>query len=82
VAVFGATSKERRIDGQIGAGEENMKNKKRVALALPDLRNGQRGSVWFSKDDRNVPGNLSAPLLWQSIELSSDGRLVSDGHAN
>jgi hypothetical protein len=44
-----------------------MKNNKRAALLLPDLRNGQRGSVWFAIEARNVPGTLPA-LQWVGQE--------------
>ena len=48
-----------------------MKVEKHTALALPDLGKGQRGSMWVSNDHRNVPGDLSAPFIWQSVEQAS-----------
>jgi len=47
-----------------------MKNKKHAALILPDLRNGLRGSLWFSNGDRNVPGKLPIAVLRQVIDSS------------
>jgi len=46
-----------------------MKNKKGAALALPDLRNGHRGSVWFAKEAGNVPGTLPV-LQWVGQEAT------------
>jgi hypothetical protein len=38
-----------------------VKNIKRDAIKLPDLRNGVLGSLWFSKADGNFAGKSPLP---------------------
>ena len=54
-----------------------MKNMSQAASKLPDLRNGHRGSVWFSNEGRNLPGLTPAPLLWQVANQASTVSLNS-----